>query len=401
MENLNTNLKAIVIAIIILVFTYLYYANKDGNFVSLGAVIAFGVIGFVALIACFFVVKLVNYCYIKELVYPHLLFRIVLPFLVVSIVFWLVYGLFNISPFSLFADFRNSTKAFFTFHLPYLAICAAVTGLVLSLPVEHQEIIRNKLFYNNIKISAGITGVFVLSIFIFYWANRISQPVLDTRYNAYKSLDQLPQSENYKVEFLLDAAQYSYVSEPYLLNSRQEVIINFLYSSGNKIPPLMKSFRIGKNGKILDSLDTNGLLPLNEPVTFEAGYLRSRQSSKIVTWVFDGQKEPKDVNDLEPRKDWKIETIEQDNKGLKFDYFHKTAEIHCNTHADIKWNGTKYYHIIKNTDTLKIKLDDIYATTENSKNCDEKTIAYFKCKDMDFDLIRLNERIYYLIKSKK
>jgi hypothetical protein len=401
MENLNTNIKAILVAIVILVFTYLYYANKGGNFVSLGAVVAFAAIGFLALIACFFLVKLVNYCYIKELVYPHLLFRILLPFLVVSLVFWLIYGLVNVSPFSLFADFRNSIKGFFTYHLPYIAICVAVTWLILSLPLEYQEIVRNKLFYNNLKVSGGLTAAFVLSIFIFYQVNKISQPALDVKYNAYKSLDELPQSENYKIEFLLDAAQYNYISEPYLLDSRQEVIINFLYSSGNKIPPLMKSFRIGRSGKILDSLDTNGLLPQNEPITFEAGYLQSRQLQKVITWVFDESKEAKDRNELKTREDWKIAAIEQDNEDLKFDYFHKTAEVHCNTKPDIKWNGTKYYHIIKNSDTLKIKLDDIYHTADNGKNCDEKTLEYFKCKGMDFDLIRLNERVYYVIKPRR
>lgn len=398
--GIYTNIKAVIIAAIILLFTYFYYSRNGGNFLSLGAVIIFGFISIIALIFFTLIVKLIAHYTTTEVIYPHILFRILIPFLVISLLFWLVYAIVTISPFGHFADFISAIKEFFTTHILYITICSIIVGVVLSLPIESNHINKNALFYNNSKFCISLIIAFVLSIFIFYWANKINQPTLDSKYNNYKNLDDDITSENYEIEFLIDAGEYCSMSEPYLLTSKSEIIINSLFDSSNKRDPLKMCFRINKSGTIIDSLDSAGLLPQNEQINFENGYLTENHTSRIFTWVFDQNKTVQNADSLHIKDDWKINTIPKNNTNLKLDYFFKTSKFHCNAHPEIKWNGTRYYHILKNTDSLKIKIDEVYFTTDRIQNCDEKTLEYFECKGMDFDLIRLNKRTYYIIRKK-
>lgn len=400
MENVSTNIKAIAIAIIILLFTYWYYARKDGSFVAFEAAIVFGLICLISLVVCTLLVKLFAH-YMTIAIYPHLLFRILLPFLVIAFVFWLVYGIVSIPRFSNFTDFIAPVKVFALKHLLYCAICAMVMGIVFSLPLQGQTLSKNALLDGNIKFVVGILGAFVLSICIFYLTKKIKGPTLAPKYANYQSLNEYTGSTNYELKPILDAGMYNLISTPYLLSDKNEIIINFLYSSNDQTPPLLKSLKLNKSGEVIDSLTTDGLLPMNEPVIFEKGYIRGLQSAQLFTWVFDGNKTAQNKDQFSSKTNWKIEEIAKDNANLKLSYFQKTKAFHCETLPEIEWNGTGYYELSKQADTLRFKIDEVYTAKNNGKECTEQTIEYFECKGMDFDLIRLNQREYYKVQPRK
>ncbi|GEM_PF-997985 len=401
MENIGTNIKAVAIAAIILLFTYWYYARKGGSFIAFEAVVIFGLLCLCALVVGTLLIKLLAHYIHTSVIYPHLLFRILLPFLVMSFIFWLVYGIVGIPRFTHFTDFMVPIKYFIGKHLLYCAICAILAGITLSLPLQGQNISKSALWYGNIKFAMGIVGAFMLSTCIFYWTKKISEPSLDPKYNSYQALSSYAGTSAVEVKPLLAASEYNLISAPYLLSDKQEVILNFLYNSSNKKQPLLKSLRLDKSGKVIDSLDTEQLLPQNEAVFFDNGYIRSRTSPSFVTWVFDGLKTLQNAATSSTNTNWKIQALEQDTTKLKMVRFQKTAAFNCESLPDIKWNGTRFYELIQQNDTLKFKIDQVYTATPNGKECSEQTLAYFKCNGMDFDLIRLNEREYYIVQPRK
>ena len=401
MENISTNIKAVAIAAIILLFTYWYYTRKDGNFIAFEAVVVFGLLCLCALVVGTLLIRLLAYCMHTTVIYPHLFFRILLPFLVMSFIFWLVYGIVCIPRFTHFADFMAPIKYFTGKHLLYCIICATIAGVVLSLPLQDQNISKNALFYGNVKFAMGIVGAFALSTCIFYWTKKIDEAPLDPKYNSYQALNSYAGTSTVEVKPLLNASEYNLISVPYLLSDKQEVILNFLYNSSNKKQPLLKSLRLDKSGKVIDSLDTDRLLPQNEAVFFDNGYIRSRTSPSFVTWVFDGLKTIQNATSFTTNTNLKIQALVQDTTSLKMVRFQKTAAFSCESLPDIKWNGSRFYELIHQNDTLKFKIDQVYTATNNGKECSEQTLAYFKCNGMDFDLIRLNEREYYIVQPRK
>lgn len=403
MENVNNVLtvKSFVLAFVLLVFTYIYYIAKNaGGFVSLGAVIGFGIALILTYVIYFILIRLLGALILSEWVYPNLFFRTLIPFLLIVLVFWVVYGFVKIEPFAGVSDFMLLSKAFFTRHLLFIGISSTLIALVFSLPFQKAEPQGDLSFMPTLKMISGLSAAFILSVLLFYWTNKIAQPKLNADYAAYPDLKMPVRASGHQIEFLMEAGQYKEVGLPYVFKDKQELILNYLHSSSYRFPPLMKSFKIDKSGSIIDSLDAEGLLPLNEPAEFRDGFIVDHDRNRVVSWVFNGDQSVHKGSELLVDEDWKLLTMESDSSKLKLAFFYKQQDKRESQQDAESWRGTGYYHLLLGTDTLKFKIDNLIHSNILPKD-EQSTLEYFHCKEMDFDLIRLNKRAYYIVKSIK
>lgn len=403
MENVNNVLtvKSFVLAFVLLVFTYIYYIAKNaGGFVSLGAVIGFGIALILTYVIYLVLIRLLGGLILSEWVYPNLFFRTLIPFMLISLVFWVVYGFVKIEPFAGVSDFMQLSKAFFTRHLLFIGISSMLIALVFSLPFQKTESQGVLSMGHTLKIVGGLSLAFIMSVLLFYWANKIGQPKLNTDYAAYPDLKMPVRASGHQIEFLMEAEEYKEMSPPYIFKDKQELILNYLHSSSYRVPPLMKSFKLDKSGRIIDSLDAEGLLPLNEPVEFKDGFIVDHEGSRVVSWVFNGDKSVHKGSELLVDEDWKLFTLESDSSRLKLAFFYKEQDKRENQQDKEVWRGTGYYQLFLGTDTLKFKVDNLTHSDVLPKD-EQSIVEYFHCKEMDFDLIRLNKRAYYIVKSIK
>lgn len=202
----------------------------------------------ILLVAC--IIRGLDHLIVSQLIYPHILFRFLQPFLILLLLFWLGYGIFCIASFGYSNEFSSSVKQFFRLHLPYITIVCILLAIGLSLPFQSQKISVGALFYNNIKFALCVAGIVVVSVFLIYWIKLIKQPDLGTKFVLYQTLDNQFDLDGVEVKMLLDAGKQHHASEPYFLPDRNELIINILSESSNKTPPLQKAIKWTKKERL-------------------------------------------------------------------------------------------------------------------------------------------------------
>ncbi|MGJ1388705.1 hypothetical protein ACR782_21065 [Sphingobacterium spiritivorum] len=403
MENLMTtaNIKALILSLLILIFTYWYYSTQQPSFLSFGTAVFATFISLILILLVACIIRGLDHLIVSQLIYPHILFRFLQPFLILLLLFWLGYGIFCIASFGYSNEFSSSVKQFFRLHLPYITVVCILLAIGLSLPFQSQKISVGALFYNNIKFALCVAGIVVVSVFLIYWIKLIKQPDLGTKFVLYQTLDNQFDLDGVEVKMLLDAGKQHHASEPYFLPDRNELIINILSESSNKTPPLQKSYKVDKEGKIIADLDTDAQFAgAQGPFTFEDGYIKANQADQLVTWVYDGNKEIRDISSFSAPETWTITRLTPDQNQPKAEYFYKTSKIRC-ADTEVKWNGTRYYTIAYQGDTVRFKINNVYMQNSVLKECTEQKVEYFECKGMNFDLIRLNEQVYYTLKQKR
>ncbi|MBB5438352.1 hypothetical protein HDC92_002028 [Pedobacter sp. AK017] len=398
MDNLSMNIKSALLAAAILLFTYFYYSGKGGSFLSLGSAIVFWLLCGAALVLCTLMVRLVAHMAISGLIYPNAVSMVLLPFLCILLLFWLAYGTFSIPAFADFPGYSAILKGFFQSHLLYIAVVSVIIGggLYFSLPKDIPA--TRPLFNANLLFALSMAGAFVLSVAGFYWAKKISQPALDPKYAAYKSLGEDVQYQGLEISLLLDAGPDHTASQPYYLEERGELIISLHYASSNKNAPLFKVFKIDRQGKIADSLDTEELTVGSGSLIFDKGLIRPANSKNAYFWVFDGTKTL--VQESRQDSKNKIAELQKDMAAIRLEHFHKTARLECGTGSQIQWNGTGYFQIFHHGDTARFRIDNLYAQNADG-GCGARPVDYYPAKGLDFALLRLDEKTYYIIKPKK
>jgi hypothetical protein len=409
-KNAHLNLKSFGMAFafsVITVITVLIYSRSHGGggFINIGAVIAVGLIAVVFFLCCFGIIRLIAYYIVKEKIYPNILFQILLPFLVLTYIIFIIYGTVYFEPFGIDQDFVMLLKKFGKLFIPYTAGYTIITGIIFSFGHNQNRIIPNKSLRNNLLFALFVAILSVATLFMFYNNNKIEQPEIDKKYLSYKSLKEIISSENYKIELLLPNNEYRYASKPYFLKNSNEIIINTLWSINddeNKPTELENSYKINKEGMIISEISSSVLeSPDVFAIVFDQGYLRDDNSTVVLTWTFDGNRKKLKYKDLKKNKSWKIEMLSKDSTSIKEVAFWRKSKFHCNAIDAIQYNGTKYYDLIKANDILKIRIDSVYSHTDNIENCTEEKITYYECKGMNFSLLCLGEREYYIIRPIK
>ncbi|RZJ82167.1 MAG: hypothetical protein EOO47_01630 [Flavobacterium sp.] len=399
----NLNLKAIILAVVLLVFTYSYYAGERGSTLSIWVPIIFGLIGLVMLVVYFFAIKLTGYLITTE-IYPNIGLRILLPFFTFTIPVWVIFAFITVKSFGNLSDFLRVFKLFATKHMLFIGICTVIIGLTYSYPAGKLETANQVLLKKNLLFLAIAIAVFLLFIYLFFIAFKIKQPNLADKYLQYKNLDQPQSSENFEVAHLLSAEEYKYLAVPYFLPNKDEVIIVSTYGSNNKNKPVYTIYRLNLNGDIIETLNDdkdlrNGnLYPL---IMVDGILLDEDRGDDVVTWIFDGNKNRKPSGSLKLNKNWLIDTLIADKELIQMVHFQKNAKFECGNMNEVKYNGDKYYEVKKGNDLLKFKVDSVYSSSDELGNCQEKTLDYYTSEKMKFSLIRLDNKQYYIIKSKK
>lgn len=404
-----TNIKSLIAALIVSFIVVNYVYSRRGEFISFGAAIIGGVMAIVFFLLCFIIVKIIAYFIVREIIYPKIIFRILLPFLSILFISFIVYGYIYFETFGVLKDFIRILKNFAIEIIPFIAISTIITGLIFSTFNEENEIRNMVLFRKNLIFLVVIGVLNILSIYMFYYINKINQPELDIKYSYYKNLNERITSENYEMELLLSDSEYQFgskpdVSEPYFLVDKNELVIysSFDDMTNAKRPVrFLVCYKINKDGVIIDKIKDSELATYYGGYLFQDGYLRNSDSTKVVTWVFDGQKDSLKYRDLRIKKDWKIDALLEDKKSIDMVRFFKNNKFHCNDIQSVQYNGTKYYNLFKEKDILKIKIDSVYSHTDRIENCEEKKIVYYNCDGMNFSLLHYDKKEYYIIKSRK
>lgn len=402
MDNINS--KAIILAIGLTIFTYFYYAKSSGNFLSFGAVIAFALALFIVCLGYFFAIKIFGYFVSSGKIYPHMAFRILWPFAVFSLFSWLIYGLICIKPFGINSDFIRLLGVFAVKHLFFIAICSVAIGFTLSFSGHKISLHNETLLKKNLILLAGAAGIIFFSTGLFYITRKISQPALAIDYASYKSLDEISSSKKNSISRLLVASQNNMVTEPLFLPGRNELIIMACYNDNNKDKAIELVYRIDRDGDIIEELNESDVLNSENdnffPLIFKNGILTDRNHKKMISWIFDGNKTKQPAERFKFKLNWKIDTIKANAKAVKMVHFYQTNAFHCNNISDLKYNGNKYFEIAENNETIKIRIDSVFSHLDNIKNCEEKKLEYYQPSGFNFSLLRLSEKVYYIIKAK-
>ena len=401
MENLN--FKAFALALVLLIFTYTYYMKGQPNFVVFAAVILFSVMAVIALVLYFFSIKFIGHALSSGKVYPHLAFHILWPFVVMSLTGWLIYGGFYVKPFGSNNDFSQLAKVFVTKHLVFIAICSIAIGFTFF-PSLKDKVPNEILLKKNQLYLAATFGVFLLGVGFVFFAKKINQPALDNHYAAYKSLEELDASPDSNIFNLVETGEYNSVMEPYVLPERNELILIAHYNDANEDKAIETIYRINRDGDIVASLNKEEVVNDSDvdffPLICRDGILTDFNGKKLISWIFDGNKEKQPVETFKLKTDWKIDTLKQSTGAVKVVHFYKTGTFHCNDIADVKYNGNRYYEVKQGNDILKLRLDDVFSHRDNIQNCDEKKLEYYKPVGFNFSLLRLNEKSYYIVKAR-
>jgi len=396
------NLKAIILAIILVAFTYFYYFHSTLNVVAAVVYIVLAAYAFALFFAYFFGIKGVSYLIQNSKIYPNIFLAFVLPFLVVALLSWLIHAFNNIKPFPQSSDYYLILKDFIIKHVVFIVICIAVITVVTYFPAPKNHNNNVGLLRSNINFGLVICLLIALSIFAFYKANLISQLGLDSKFKSYNNLENGISSNQYEVNLLLSASPYNYADQPYLYREKDEVIIACKISSGNKDDGIETIYRIDKNGNIIDSagrddLETNDFYP----AIIKGGLITDYNEKEFMTWIFNSSKERQSFNDIQKNKNWTLEEIKADNNALKMIHFYKTSAFHCNDIESVKYNGNRFYNLTLPKGILHIRMDSIYSHNDNIKNCTEKKLEYYSSDRLNFTLLRSDNNAYYIIKPKQ
>lgn len=398
---MNLNIKTLILAFVLLVFTYKYFVRTPGGFMSILAVFAVGAIALAIFVSYFFGIKLIAYFINSGFIYPKLAFKILWPFAVLTFVTWIFYGFIYIKPFGLNSDFITITTTFVFKNVLFIAICSILVGLTLSfLPLTvktESEVLMKK----NILYLAGICSAFLLSIVLFYLINKIKQPSLLANYTMYQRLDELNNPAKYTVQKFIEPSEYNFVGEPYILPNKNELIIISHYRSGDKDDPIETIYRIDINGKIIGQLEATIVQDRNfYPIICKNGILSDYDGKQLISWIFDGNKVKQPANSFMVNSDWKIDDLKQDTQALKIVKFFKTSPFQCNNIDDVKYNGNNFYVLDYGSEKLKFRVDSIYSQNDGTTHCDEKKVEFYTPPGFNFGLIRFKEHEYYIVKPK-
>jgi len=398
MENIN--IKAAFLAVVLLMFTQLYYVRQPGSIMSPVAAVAIGVIGLVIFFAYFFVVKIIAYASAAVL-YPHVVFRILLPFMIFTIIAWLIYASVLIKPFGNTGYYLNLLQQFFTTHGLFIGICTLVIGLTITYPVPKGVICNPSLLRSNLNFLVIAVAVFFAVVFLFYIVNKIKQPGFDAKYKNYKSLDALPSSANNQIIRLIESSQYKYMEQPYLLPNANQVIIISNHSSNNKQKPVQTIYRLNKDGDVIDKIEDQELT--NDdfyPLIYNGGLLTNYNGKEVITWIFNGDRDRKNKNNVQLQDNWVIDSMEEDS-SLKMVYFEKNSEFYCRNSDAIRYNGIMYYELKSNNELLLLKLNTAYTEGDLYEDCQERQMDYYRSDKLNFSLLRVNQHEFYIIKHRK
>jgi len=398
MENIN--IKAAILSVILLMFTYLYYVRQPGSLLSPVAAIAVSVIGIVIFFAYFFVVKIIAYAS-SSVIYPHFGFRILLPFMVFIIIAWLIYAAVLIKPFGQTSYYLNILKKFFITHGLFIAICTLVIGLTITYPVPKVITDNSSSLRSSRNFLAIAVAVFFATVFLFYMINKIKQPGFDATYKNYKSLDELPSSANHQIIHLLGSGEYKEMEQPYLLPHANQVIIISNHSSNNTQKPVQTIYRLNKDGDIIEKIEDQELT--NDdfyPLIYNEGLLTNYNGKEVITWIFNSDRERKKKNDIQLLDNWVIDSLKEDS-NLKMVNFEKISEFHCRNSDAVRYNGTRYYELKTNNELLLLKLNSTYTEGDIYDHCQERRMDYYRSDKLNFSLLRVNQHELYIIKQRK
>lgn len=391
MENLNINLKCAIAAVIIVLFTYFYYAGRHQvTFLSPGTAMFFCAIALATVAIVALAIRLLARLAISGAIYPNFFIYLALSFLVLLLAGWIIYGIIEIPMTESITSLMGAVKAFLARHLPYIAGLSLMIATTIWLIARNKASVAASSLPVNINIALGtVIAILIVSV-ILYFSKEIRQPRLPDKFATYKTLA-LPILEgSYTISPLLEADGQNFVDSPQFVAKDNVTIINIKYASSNRNAPLYKSYKVDSMGNIIDSLDASELSAEGTTLLFEKGYLRLLDSENRYSWVFDGKKTPVSPGAY---KDLSIDirALSPDSNALKLEYFHKTAKVKDREDPKNQWRGTHYYNVIRHTDTLKFRLEGRSV---------KPVLEYYPCPDMGFGLLRLNEKSYYIIKQR-
>lgn len=397
----NMNLKAAILAVILLIFTYSFYVRQPGSALSVWVPIILGVIAIVMLLVYFFAIKLIAHLIITK-VYPSIALNILLPFLLILTLAWLVYAFIYVKPFGVNADFWTLLRAFLIKHGVFISICSVVIGLTFSFPTPKLIATNTALLQGNLIFSCSVLAIFIALITIFFFAKKIDQPDLNPTFKSYQPLQETQGTNNYSISVLATANPYNHMLQPIFLPNRNEVILVASYSSNNRLEPLETIYRIDVDGKIIEKLSLSDIKAEQYlQLSLIDGLITDEMGKRPFTWVFDGNKtDIKPENFVKPVS-WQIDTLHEDQMNLKFVHFQKTSKFLCDDNISVKYNGNNYYDLSLKNDNLKFKIDSIYSHRDNVSNCVPKKLAFYSHPKLNFSLLFFDEFQYYVVKAKK
>jgi hypothetical protein len=392
MENLNINLKCAVVAVIIVLFTYFYYTGKNQiTFLSLGTAVFFWSIALATVAIVTLGVRILAKLAISLAIYPNFIIYLALPFLALLLLGWIIYGIVEMPMAETITSFMGSVKTFLARHLPYIAGVSLIIATALWFMARKNAFSESSSLPVNINIALGnIMAILIVSV-ILYFAKEIRQPRLPEKFAAYKALSSPILEKSYSVSPLLEAEGEYTADIPQFVPKDNVIVININYPSSNRYAPLLKSYKIGSQGNIIDSLEASELSADGTTLMFEKGYLRAEGSKDRYSWIFDGKKNPISSESEKGLSPIAIKALSPDNSALKLEYFHKTAKVIDPEGPGNQWRGTNYYNIIRHSDTIKFKLEG---------RSNKPVLEYYPCPEMDFGLLRLDEKSYYIIKQR-
>ncbi|WP_313237058.1 hypothetical protein [Sphingobacterium multivorum] len=392
MENLNINLKCAAVAVIILLFTYFYYAGKSQvTFLSLATAVFFWAVALATLAIVTIMVRTLAKLAISGAIYPNFLIYLALPFLALLLVGWIVYGIVEMPMAESVTSFIGSARVFLARHLPYIAGLALVIGAAMWLMTQNKAFHEASSLPVNINIALGTVMAIMLVSVLLYFLKEIRQPALPEKFATYKALGSPILEDNYALSPLLEADGQNVADIPQFVPENGLIIINIKYPSSNRNAPLYKSYKIDTVGNIIDSLDASELSHDGNTLLFEMGYLRAEGSENRYSWVFDGTKVPIPSETSKELASRTVKALSTDSGALEIKYFHKTAKVKYQENPKDQWRGTHYYNLIRQSDTIRFRLEG-----GNSN----PALEYYPCPNMDFGLLRLNQKSYYIIKQR-
>ena len=411
---IKENGVALVIAVFCVIISWSYLTL--GSILHPIVVVVFAVAALVVFLIYFLIIRLLINKYVKsDLLYPNFIFRTLFPFFITWIVSFVVYFSLAIEPFAVSDYFIKLLREFSIITFAKTLFFAVLIGILLTIsykkPVE-VPFSNSKKRKNNTLAWLFRVSIFMLIMVLFYFCNFIKQPKVENRYVNYQNINKLIESDNYSMKLFLEDDEYylKAVSPPYYRANTSEIIIYFTYDRavpGNNQEQFIKGYVVNKEGEIVRSIDERTIEKSGNsffPVYFRNGLLvdvwSKSNPEKAITFLFDGDTLIKDFNAVSSNESWQIEKIVHDNTKVKTVSFFKTFEL-ASSQNDIKYNGTMYYNILKDEDTLKIKIDSIYSDQDSDNYYEPKEVRYYECKNMNFSLVCFNQQKYYIIKHKK
>ena len=387
MENLNINLKCAAAAVIILLFTYFYYNGKSQvTFLSLGTAVFFWAITLATVVIVALAIKILGKFAITGVLYPNFFFYLVLPFLLFLFLGWILYGIVELPMAESLASFMGSVKDFIARHMPYIVGLSIIIAMAIWTIARNNASETASSFSTNINFAVASGLSILLVSVILYQSKKISQPPLPEKFSAYTLLGSPILEGPFEITLLLESEGQNIAARPLFISEKKHVVINVNYPSSNKNAPLYKSYKIGSTGKIIDSLNASELSTDGNSVLFEKDYLRLEGSENRYSWIFDGNRTPLV---MAAHKDFSMDVTElSPDSTLMLEYFHRTAKIKDGEEPNDHWRGTNYYSITTKSDTIRFRLED-----QNSR----PVLEYYPCPQMDFGLLRLNGKSYYII----